>query len=623
MKYLRELFKKQEIMVFSSKRSFEVILLVSLVLSCVQAFMHVGYSSFSSFFDAFSPIILSVNMSLYFLIMAFLFFLTGKLNISCILVSLITQVLLIINHYKIYFLQVPLKAVDLVLGKEATGIIGNYTIKADLKVIVATLFIMVFSFFIFKFIKNEKIKFTTRFAGIFLTIFLSMLGYEYFYSDTYLYDKMTTFTNFYNEVDNVNGHGFIYSFVNKAKGKKYEKPENYDLMSVETILKPKGAEDNSPPDVLMIMSEAFFDIRQAENLEFNIDPLKTYSQLKKEGMYGDVIVPGFAGETSNSEFEALSGASIYLIDKNSLVPYKTFVDKPVYSLAEYFNSYGFDTVGMHPGHSWFYNRVFAYKCMGFNRTKFSEDLDYKMEETNFYANDTEAAKMLIDDYREHIEKNGEKGYFNFLVTLQNHGPYINEDTEKEDIIKRVEGMDDTAYYTVDNYVQGLKDADNFLKIIKDYIETLDRPVIVLFFGDHLPFLDAELSYYDLIGYDITSENKEAYYNKHKTQYLIFSNTKFKEREKKSGRKVLTGYRGAISSNYLATELLAYGNMEMTPYFAFLNELKKDVQVFSPYYYLTKEGFTEELSNEVLTNIELLKNMQYYNLMEYKKQDDEI
>ena len=114
------------------------------------------------------------------------------------------------------------------------------------------------------------------------------------------------------------------------------------------------------------------------------------------------------------------------------VPYKTFLTKKAYSLVRHFKDEGFDTVAMHPGFKWFYNRGVAYNALGFNRTIFIEDLDYKPSMTNYYANDSEAAKMIINDYSKHLETNYDKGYFNFTVTIQNHGPYMTYDTEKEE-----------------------------------------------------------------------------------------------------------------------------------------------------------------------------------------------
>ena len=608
---------KSEKKILNFKKSFLYIFIFSLILSFIQTFMHIGISGITSFLDAFNPLVLIINASLFFIVISFLFFITGKLHISFIITGFITQLFLIVNHYKIHFLSVPLKASDLILGKEATGMLGNYAIPISIKVVLITLFLIFLFIVSFKYLKSEKIKISYRLTGIIITLLVSYFSYNYFYLNTKVYDSVSFFSNEFSEVDVVNGHGFFYSFVNGIGRTKYKMPDGYDAKNVKEILEAEPS-DESYPNVIAVMSEAFFDIREAKNLKFNKNPLTTYTKLKKEGIYGDMIVPGFAGNTSSSEFEFLTGVNISLIDKGMPVPYKTFLTKKAYSIARHFKDSGFDTVAMHPGYKWFYNRGVAYSALGFNRMVFIEDLDYKPAMTNYYANDSEAVKMIIDDYSKHLETNYDKGYFNFTVTIQNHGPYMPYDTEKEDVTKRIDGMTDEEYYTVDNYVQGLKDADDFLKTLKEYIDSVDKPTVVVFFGDHLPFLDSELKIYDLIGYDITSGTESAIYRKYKTPYLIFSNSAFKKDMLEKGKSIIRGKRQTISSSYLATELLRYMNVKMPPYYEYIYNLKQDINVFSPHFYMIKNKFSYELSDEQTKKVKVLKDLQYYNMMEYGK-----
>ena len=60
------------------------------------------------------------------------------------------------------------------------------------------------------------------------------------------------------------------------------------------------------------MSEACFDVSMAKNIEYynGKDPMKEYNKLKKDALYGSIIVPGFAGGTSSTEFEFLSGDNL-------------------------------------------------------------------------------------------------------------------------------------------------------------------------------------------------------------------------------------------------------------------------------------------------------------------------
>ena len=599
------------------KKLFLKVIYMALGLSVLQILMHIGNSGILSFLDAFNPVNLLINVTIFMFAILILVFITGKLNLSFIIVSVFTQGLLIVNYYKIYFLSVPLKASDLILGKEATGILENYEITVSIKVVLFTVLVILACVLVFKYVKTQKISFKVRIPGLLITALLAGLCYNFVYTDYKIYENTLFFSNEFSEVDIANGHGFVYSLFNSVARTQYDKPDGYDKKEAKAMINADEYKEELP-NVIAVMGEAFFDIRQAENLKFNENPLEFYDKLKSEGMYGEIVVPGFAGNTSSAEFEFLTGVNISLVNKGLPVPYKTFLNRKAYGLPNVFKNLGYETVGMHPGYSWFYNRELAYKCLGFSKSVFIDDLGYRPKMTNYYANDEEAAKMIVEDYKNHLEKNPDKGYFNFTVTIQNHGPYIDHDTDKEDIVKRIDGMEDKAYYTIDNYVQGLKDADNFLKTIKEFIETTDKPTVVVFFGDHLPFMDAELSYYDMMGYDITSESDEALLRKYKTPYLIFSNTAYKNREEEKGNSIKSGYRGIISSSYLSTELFEYMNAKMPAYYEYLNELKYLVNIISPHYYMINGEFRRELEGDVLEKINTLKKLQYYNMIDYGK-----
>ena len=85
-----------------------------------------------------------------------------------------------------------------------------------------------------------------------------------------------------------------------------------------------------------------------------------------------------------------------------------------------------------------------------------------------------------------------------------------------------------------------------------------------------------------------------------------------------GKSVLRGKRQTISSSYLATELLRYMNVKMPPYYEYIYNLKQDINVFSPHFYMKKNKFSYELSDSESEKVKVLKDLQYYNMMEYGK-----
>jgi len=243
-------------------------------------------------------------------------------------------------------------------------------------------------------------------------------------------------------------------------------------------------------------------------------------------------------------------------------------------------------------------------------------LDFTTQKTNYYTNDSETAKLIINDYKKHLEENPDKGYFNFTVTIQNHGPYINTETERPQRILRPQGISDELFHTINNYMDGLSDADNFIEEIKDFTETLDKPTVIVFFGDHLPYFDSELKGYEAIGYDISAVDLESLNRKYSTPYIICSNKAFKNMQAEQNKKVLRGKAGNISSSFLVTAFFDYLGVEKPSYVKYLDAVKEKVNIISPHYYMQNGKLTEEIDDETKAELEKLKILQYYNMKDY-------
>lgn len=608
-------FKKES---YEFKKGIVVIALLSVVVIAVQYFMQL---SFPSFIYALHPFNLLMNFIPVFLTMFLIYLISGKINLSYGVTSVISGIILAVNYFKTYFRDEPFKITDLALGKETTDMLSMYKLPFSIKILIMTVVIAYTIYLSIKYIKSQKINPIIRICGSLITVLLMVVSYTYLFTNNDIYRKLAPLSNEFHETSVVNERGFIYSFINSAGASGYDMPKGYDKDFVINELKKyeKEEKEETIPNVIAIMSEAFFDINEGQNIKYEKgrDPLYNFNKIKKEGYSGKILVPGFGGATASTEYEFLTGANISLSDRSMPTPYKDYVTKNIYSLVDYFKEKDFETYAIHPGFSWFYNRNNVYKYMGFDNRTFIDSLPKDVEKTNYYVNDTVAADMIIDSYKNHLETKGDKGYFNFTVTIQNHGPYMNYKTDKSHILKRPDGISDTLYYTIDNYLQGLNDADNLLKEVKDYIETVDKPTVLIFFGDHLPFFDAEQKGYETIGYDITGNNYEATIRKYSTPYVICSNKAFKDLLREKNEKVEKGKGKLISANFLADELFDYIKVEKPPYFSYLSEVKKDVNVISPSFYIMNNECVTELPDDVEEKLNILRYMQYYNMKDCK------
>lgn len=600
--------------------SFHRSLILIFVLSVVSVIYQMIAQSFNVL-QLYGPIMI-LNAVPIFLIMAMLYFVIGKISYSFIITNVALSILLLVNHYKIKFRDEPLNPLDFVLGKEAKNIITNYDINFDGIIILAISVCVVFSWFAIKKIKNVRPKFWISLTGFIVTAVLTAITYNIVYTNTRLYNNLLADLGIYHETTVVSSKGLVYSLISNTTVMKYEKPEGYSIEKADEILQdyPNVKLNSKTPNVIAIMGEAFTDIQDWGNVNFiDENPYEYINQLRKKGCYGKIFVPGFAGATANTEFEFLTGNNISAISTSMPTAYKTHITGPSYSLARDFKELGFEARAMHPGYPWFYNRQNVYLRMGFDSFISRDDLTGDIPSVTTYAYDSVAADMIINDYNRHLAENPETGYFNFTVTIQNHGPYYSDRLyyEKEYIAKTPE-MTDSDYYVINNYLGGVKAANDMLKTMDDYINTLDEPTVLIYFGDHLPYLDSEERIFSMLGLDITSDTYKAYENRFTTDYIIIGNRAFLRQNKPQ----VNGEQGLISANYLSVKLFEYMNQELPQRQAFL----KDMMDVMPLISKSSNGYPGEFNTELTAQqTELLKNyriLQYYNIRDYSNKEGE-
>ncbi len=595
----------------SFNKSLLLIALLSLILVVSQSVIQNGIDLAVYWFQLTNPIIVLLNFLPIFVLMTFVFCITNSIWKSFFTTSLPVILLLIINYYKSYFLDAPLVLGDIAQAFEALSIAQNYTLTFSLKIfLICVLLLFVLIFLILRVKSSKKSKEQTITTILILTL-IATISYYFVYSNQYIYENVAIPVNPFYDVGIVNSKGLIYSLISKTElDVTYNAPEGYSKEVAENILNnyTVSTKNTSTPNVIAVMSEAFFDPQTATNIEFYSNPLTNYNNLKKEAYYGNILVPGFAGSTASTEFEFLTGMNVFSIDSAMPNIYKTHITQPIYSIVDLFKSLDYTTLAIHPGESWFYNRKNVYNDLGFDASIFKSALPKDTPKTNYYINDSVTSNLIIENYEKHLETNPGKNYFNLTVTIQNHGPYMDYETERPAILKRPDNVSDELYNVLNNYMLGLSDADKMLGDIANYINTLDEPTVLIFFGDHLPFFDSELLGYEAIGYDITSNNLESLKQKYTTPFLIWGNDAFRD------ENTLKGYAGDISSNYLANKLLEYIDIS-SPFFEFTKMLEKKINIIAPNYFEVDNKLVTKLDDETTKLLKQYRILEYYNLKE--------
>lgn len=364
-----------------------------------------------------------------------------------------------------------------------------------------------------------------------------------------------------------NGHlkyGFIGNFyiTMDSSLRIPEDAKNY-------VIEDKNDDEDYTPNVIIIMNEAFTDLGTTFDIELTEDPLPYFHSLQEKYPSGVTYSSVKGNNTCSSEWELLSGTPTALTAKGAVVyQYNT---KPMRSLVSLFESRGYTTVGLHPYFARGYNRETFYNSLGFDKTVFIEDMPDNLSKIREYVTDEADYMQLIKLYEEN-EDAGDKPFFCFNITMQNHGGYVVN--QMDDI--RVDG--EKTYADVNTYLSVLKYSDEALKTLISYFESVEEDTVILFFGDHQPMIDNGF-YEDIYGksYDTLSveERKEVY----AVPYLIWANYDLNKEAAPA----------ETSNCYLSSILFDVGNIPKSTWINMIGEYREKYPVISSVFIKENDG----------------------------------
>ncbi|MBP1757604.1 MAG: phosphoglycerol transferase, partial [Firmicutes bacterium] len=237
------------------------------------------------------------------------------------------------------------------------------------------------------------------------------------------------------------------------------------------------------PTIIVLAIESLWDITQVPGLTFTTDPLEPL----RADYAGEARVNWFAGLTSNTEFEFLTSLSLRFMH-DSACPFIK-IDRPVPALPAHLREIGYTTTAFHSFTRTFYARDKVYPRLGFDQFFGVEDFEAagQAEKKGWYMGDAALVQPIINQ----LEQPGPQ--LVFAVTMQNHGPYTPDryaeseyEPEATPTVAPELALSAGDERAIINYVQGVRDSGKMYRAIRDYCQQLDRPVMILSFGDHLP-----------------------------------------------------------------------------------------------------------------------------------------
>ncbi len=239
----------------------------------------------------------------------------------------------------------------------------------------------------------------------------------------------------------------------------------------------------TPRNVHIVLLESFWDANELKKAKFNQNPLSPeFRQLWKNAGHSHALTPVFGGGTANSEFEVLCG---FPVNKDN-IKFERQLLNDVPCLPHILADKGYRTLASHPNVPVFWNRVNAYKRIGF-QTYWSKQ-DFELDDMNeeFLA-DSSLYRQVTEKISGSIE--AKQPVLDYIVTYFGHWNYpLNEKRPKQ--ISSPSQVDDVAAYANTTYYKSRE----LMGFIND-MRKRDPDGIIVVFGDHLPSLGENFAGY--------------------------------------------------------------------------------------------------------------------------------
>ena len=537
-----------------------------------------------------------LNALIYLFAHLVLYLVVRNTRIACLLVLLVVG-FSIANHYVIAFTGIPITFGDLMSVGVGMAVAGGYTYTLNPAVVACLIAAFVYAALLIA-IPCSKIQVSFRSNQMALALVaVAAVGMgAYLYGDEDAWSRIDTHE--WNPAYPYLHYGFAASLASDVASASTVEADGYDSDALWQTDESSGVTqvnvghgyvteaDGAPayreateesPNIVVVMNESFSDLTSyLEGYETSTDPMPFVRSLMQQEnvISGTCAVSSDMGTgTANSEFEFLTGNSMAYFRGNT--PYVQFIDTETPSLASELAGRGYRTQAMHAYERAGYNRVKVYDRFGFQQYKGIEDFDVDIDVARGYPTDETNYRQLIKDFE---ENRGGAPQFLFNITMQNHGGYYASDYEwpvRVHEVAPVESYDDSVIA----YESSVRMADDALRQLISYLETVDEPTVLLFFGDHEPRLSNE--FYSSWFTDENGLDLETTAQLHKTPFFIWGNYDLNTDAAAKG--------STVSLNYLSTVLFQAAGIKLSPYQEYLADLRMEHPVITARYFTDAFG----------------------------------
>ncbi len=544
-----------------------------------------------------------VNYMYYLVLYIILFVAFNRFRLTTIILNSVIFAIAIFNYFKFLWRGEPIQVWDVVTLQTAMNVSDNYHIELSPILIISALLFILSILIISKcrygfMLKRMRITLGSIGAVLFVLLMPILFHFSGFRnSPFYFLTKLGVENHSWNQPANFTNNGMIVALTMNAQDVAVKVPAHYSLEEVQMISEhieqeqehailpnevlaqyraekalhekegKRVLKDGEKPTIICIMNESYTDFSTVGDFETNLE-MHPYMDSLFEGdnvIHGDLGVSTYGGGTANSEFEFLTGNSMTFFPIGS-IPYQQYVTNDTGALPRYLKTQGYEAIAVHPYLASGWNRPDVYERMGFDQFLSIDDFNDDAEYIRSYITDKSSYDKLIELY-----ENKEPGHplFLFNVTMQNHGSYTSTNPNFNQDVELVEYPE--KFPETEQYLSLARQSDVAVQYLVDYFRSVKEPVIICFFGDHLPSMKNGF-YETLLEKELVDLSGEEMQKLYQTDFFIWANFDIPEY-----------HMPRMSLNYLSTLLLQTAEIPLPEYNMLIAE------AFDQYPYLTTMG----------------------------------
>lgn len=371
-------------------------------------------------------------------------------------------------------------------------------------------------------------------------------------------------------------NGPLVAFIRQLNPKVMVKPDDYSEETMKQVaaryekaakkINAKRSANMTDSTVIYVLSESFSDPSRVPGLKVNKDSIPNIRKIKQNTTSGLMLSSGYGGGTANLEYMGLSGLSMANFDSSLTSPYQQLVPSEHWTptINQMWGA-SKNSIGLHPYESSMYSRATNYKKFGFSHfyTLTGPDVISHQDKIDDspYVSDEATYQSTLEEVRK-----TKSNQFLQVITMQNHMPY--HDWYKHNDFKASsttgKPLKDDEKESIETYQKGASLTDGATAGFLSELDKLDKPVTVVFYGDHLPGI-----------YSSASADDDNSLALHQTDYFIWSN-------KASGTQGNKIDNAEYSSpNFFVAQAAEHMDAKVSPYLAFLTEMHSKISAMEP------------------------------------------